>query len=72
MTHCEMLKTNHKFLYNFFLVYLDKAVIRKKKQLGGGGGLVNNLVARGTGKFSDGAYFGTPPPLPQTTIFIHP
>lgn len=37
MTHCEMLKTNHKFLYNFFLVYLDKAVIRKKKQLGGGG-----------------------------------
>lgn len=39
MTHCEMLKTNHKFLYNFFLVYLDKAVIRKKKQLGGGGGV---------------------------------
>lgn len=38
MTHCEILKTNHKFLYNCFLVYLDKAVIRKKKHLGGGDG----------------------------------
>lgn len=38
MIYCEMFKINYKFLYNFFLVYLDKVVIRKKKQLGGGGG----------------------------------